>query len=391
MSLRLSGDARLEHVIEYGNYMPHGMCLLWQPWLVLLWAGSDLLIFLSYTAIPLALITVLRKRKDVPQARLVVLFASFILLCGLTHMLGIVTLWYPIYPYVGWVKLATGLVSVTTAVVLFRLIPDLIALPSPGAMNAANTRLIDEIAAHQATLATLERQVEERTKELKEANAVLAVQTREAVHRSGNLLSVVNSLAVQTAKGTQRTEEFLGVFLGRVRALANATKSIERKNESSIELDAVVDEGLGVFEEIYGERFTYAGPPLVINPEAAQQISLALHELATNTQKYGLSAAETAHVEVSWDVKHSQFELVWLEYGAPALSDEPKEEGFGSKLLTRVVPTMLRGQASRTIEQGKLVYRLTAPLEAVVASEEGGDSDRMAARIVDESFGLDSR
>ena len=130
----------MQNFIEIWQYMPHGMCLLWQPWLVALWAGSDLLIFLSYTAIPFALLTVLRKRKDIPFSGLVVLFASFILLCGLTHLMGIVTLWYPIYPWVGMLKLATGLVSAATAVVLFRLIPTLTALPSPAQLATALRR-----------------------------------------------------------------------------------------------------------------------------------------------------------------------------------------------------------------------------------------------------------
>lgn len=81
-----------EHRVAYGEYMPHGMCLLWKPWLVLLWAGSDLLIFLSYTAIPVAILMILRKRTEVPQAPLVALFGAFILLCGITHLFMIVTL-----------------------------------------------------------------------------------------------------------------------------------------------------------------------------------------------------------------------------------------------------------------------------------------------------------
>ncbi len=382
----------MQHIIEYGDYMPHGMCLLWQPWLVLLWAGSDLLIFLSYTAIPVALITVLRKREDVPHAGLVALFASFILLCGLTHLLGIVTLWYPIYPWVAWVKLATGLVSLTTAVVLFKLVPTLIKFPSPATMEASNQRLIEEIAAHEKTLGSLEKQVEARTEELKAANATLAVQTREAVHRSGNLLSVVTSLAVQTARDTPETEVFLKTFIGRVRALADATKSIENRNESSIALDQIIGAGLRILDEAYEGRCSYGGPPLVVNPEAAQQISLALHELGTNAQKYALADHETARVAVSWTIQDDQFELEWRETGMPRVrpDSELRDEGFGTKLLTRVVPTMLRGEASRTFEQGGLTYRLRAPLEAVSASEEGGDSDRLAARIVDQSFGLDN-
>lgn len=381
---------KLEHIIEHGDYMPHGMCLLWEPWLLFLWAGSDALIFLAYTAIPFALFTVLSKREDLPHSGLVALFGSFIMLCGLTHLFSIVTLWYPIYPIVGWLKLGTGLVSVATAAVLIKLAPALINFPSPASMEKVNSRLREEIFAHEETLASLERQIENRTAELKAANTTLAIQTREAVHRSGNLLSVVNSLATQTARGMDRLDDFLPIFLGRVRALANATKSIERENESSIDLGRVIDEGLKPLEEIYGDRFSYAGPELTVNPEAAQQISLALHELATNAQKYSLSASDQTFVEVNWTTNEGQFELIWREYGDDTVfpETEPPSEGFGTKLLTRVIPTMLRGQAVREFSERNMTYRLHAPLEAIVAGEQGGDSDRMAARILDQSFGL---
>ena len=382
----------MEHMVEYGDYMPHGMCLLWEPWLLFLWAGSDLLIFISYTAIPVALLTVLRKREELPHAGLVTLFASFILLCGLTHLFGIITLWFPIYPLVGWVKLATGLASATTAIVLFKLVPTLIGFPSPRSMEVANEKLRNEIAAHERTLASLEKQVEERTRKLKEVNATLAIQTREAVHRSGNLLSVVTALAVQTAKGLERTDDFLDKFIGRLRALSNATRSIVRENKSSIAFETVIDESLQVYEETYGDRFVYAGPPLVINPEAAQQLSLALHELATNSQKYGLSVADSVNVEVSWVTSDGKFELVWREYGIPSVrpDEQGHPEGFGTKLLTKVIPTVLRGEASRTIEDGSLVYRLSVPLDAVVAAQDRGEAGRMAARIVDETFGIEA-
>ncbi len=267
----------------------------------------------------------------------------------------------------------------------------LVELPSAAALAQVNERLREEIAAHEKTLSSLEKLVEERTSELKSANATLAVQTREAIHRSSNLLAVVSSLAEQTAKDAERTDEFLRIFRGRVQALADATRSIEKSDRSSTELDRVVDARLAHLEEAYGERIAYAGPPVTINPEAAQQLSLALHELATNTQKYGLGASDRVHVEVSWNTAAGLFELVWREYGAPApVGDEQAgAEGFGTKLLTRVVPMMLRGQATRTSSRDGLVYRLSAPLAAIAADEKAGDSDRLAARIVDESFGLD--
>lgn len=375
------------HVVAYGEYMPHGMCLLWKPWLVLLWAGSDLLIFLSYTAIPIALLMVLRKRTEVPQAPLVALFAAFILLCGITHLFMIVTLWVPIYPFVGWIKLATGLVSTATAIMLFRLIPDLIKLPSPGALALANRELQGEITAHQATLASLDLQVRERTAELEVATTALAVQAREAVHRSSNLLTVVHTLAVQSAKGTENAAEFLTPFLGRLRALADATRAIATGDQVAAPLAKLVEAGMAVLQATYGSRISASGASLLVNPVAAQHISLALHELATNTLKYGLGASDAVRLSVSWTVSDETFTFVWHETHVPmgeAAADAP--EGFGTMLLTTIVPSTLKGTAERSFERGELLYRLTVPLAAITPSDVADGDPLLAERIIESNF-----
>lgn len=375
------------HVVDYGEYMPHGMCLLWKPWLVLLWAGSDLLIFLSYTAIPVALFMVLRKRTEVPQPALVVLFASFILLCGITHLFMIVTLWIPIYPFVGWVKLATGVTSMATAIMLFRLVPDIIRLPSPTALEGANAGLQREIDAHQATLASLERQVQVRTAELESATRALAVQAREAVHRSSNLLAVVHTLAQQTAKGARSTEAFLDTFVGRVRALADATRSIAKNDRASVQLASVVEGALAVLRATYGERISFAGPALSVGPTAAQQLGLALHELGTNTHKYGLGASDDVRVSVTWTISESAFELRWCEHDSPDPEpSRPVDAGFGTKLLTGIIPATLGGEAERFYEGGDLVYRLVVPLDAVSDLKELRGDPELAARIIETSY-----
>ena len=385
----------MDSFTDVWQYMPHGMCLLWQPWLVLLWAGSDLLIFLSYSAIPIALLTVLRQRKDIPHGGLVVLFASFILLCGLTHLLSIVTLWYPIYPYVGLVKLATGVVSAITAITLFRLIPTLIAFPSPAELRDTNDKLRDEIAAHEKTLATLEATVANRTAELREANAKLSVQAREAVHRSANLLSVVSSLTKQTARGHSNTDEFIDTLTGRIRSLALATSTVMRGTDQySGDLIAVVREQLEPLLMAHPDAVEIKSGSLEIAPDAAQQISLAVHELATNAQKYGLSQSGEGAISLSWEVSgrdaDQRFVLQWEETLSEAEREgwESDAAGFGTKLLTRIVPQMLGGTATRTIEDGKLTYRLEAPASSVLANPEDREAGKMATRLVDENFGL---
>lgn len=379
-----------DHVVAYGNYMPHGMCLLWEPWLLLLWAGSDLLIFFSYTAIPFALMMVLRRRTEVPQARLILLFAAFILLCGITHLYMIVTLWVPIYPFVGWWKLATGLVSMATAVMLFRLVPDLIRLPSPAALEAANRNLQGAIAAHEATLASLDQQVRERTTELESATMALAVQAREAVHRSSNLLAVVHTLAVQSAKGTGSVEGFLAPFLGRLRALADATRAIASGGQAAAPLERVVDAGLAVLRSAPGAQVSAAGPALEVNPTAAQQISLALHELATNTLKYGVGMGDQGRVDVSWAVEGDEFTFIWREHptALPGDGSVPgSSAGFGTMLLTAIVPGTLGGVAVREVRDGTLAYTLTVPLDTITERTPAANDPRLANRIIATSFG----
>ncbi len=385
----------MQNFVDVWQYMPHGMCLLWQPWLVALWAGSDLLIFVSYTAIPIALLTVLRRRDDIPFSGLVLLFASFILLCGLTHLMGIITLWYPIYPWVGLLKLATGLVSAATAVVLFRLIPTLVSLPSPAQLAQVNEDLRREVEAHQATLAGLEDLVSERTEKLHDANAKLAVQTREAVHRSANLLAVVTSLTRQTAQGHERTDQFVETLLGRIHSLAMATSTVMRgENHLSGDLATIIRQQLDPVLLTYGAQVSVEGPSTQIVSEAAQQISLAIHELATNAQKYSLSQDANCRATVTWALEDREedemFTLTWREtlpVGQSLAEPVESKAGFGTTLLTRIVPQMLRGTATRSFAEGELTYRLEVPASAVLANPQDTESAALAARLVDEGFG----
>jgi PAS domain S-box-containing protein len=163
-------------LIDHASYMAHGYCLLWKPWLVAMHAGSDLVIFASYFAIPVAIWLFLRRRNEMELRPLAILFALFIFLCGLTHLVQMVTLWYPIYETQGFVKLATAAVSLATAILIFPLIPKALAIPSPRAMNEANEGLRREIAAHKETLlrleeirAKLEQNVRQRTEQLEHA------------------------------------------------------------------------------------------------------------------------------------------------------------------------------------------------------------------------------
>jgi PAS domain S-box-containing protein len=121
--------------------MPHGHCYLWRSDILWLNVGSDVLIVLAYFTIPITLFYFVHRRRDVEFSWIILLFALFIVSCGASHILEIVTVWYPFYRIQGAVKLITSIVSVGTAVVLWPLMPRAINLPSHRDLEQKNSEL----------------------------------------------------------------------------------------------------------------------------------------------------------------------------------------------------------------------------------------------------------
>lgn len=145
------------HVLGPSGYMPHGYCYLWNPGLVWLNVISDGAIALAYFAIPVALIHFVRKRRDLPFHWMFVLFGVFIVACGGTHLLEMWNLWHAWYWLAGTLKAITALASVPTAVLLIRLIPRAIAIPTLADISATNRALGNEIAQREKTELELRR------------------------------------------------------------------------------------------------------------------------------------------------------------------------------------------------------------------------------------------
>lgn len=187
------------------SFMPHGMCYLWQPSLVATEVLSNGLIALAYFSIPLLLLYFIGRRPDIPNPLLFTLFAAFILACGTTHLLDIVTIWHPIYWVDAMVRVVTALASVGTAFVMAPLMPRLLRTGTVenyletmskavledknAALEAANQRLAKLNEDLQAQVQLMDRSVatlaarEQRIKELREEVERLQVElarTKEA-------------------------------------------------------------------------------------------------------------------------------------------------------------------------------------------------------------------
>ena len=147
--------ASLSQFFSGQNYIPHGVCLLWQPALLWLDLISDTLIAAAYYTIPIALIYFVTRRHDLAFRGIFVLTGAFILACGTTHVMDVVTLWYPAYWTDGFIKLVTASISIGTAFAMWQVMPLALALPSTAQLERANNLLEHEIGERQRAAAAL--------------------------------------------------------------------------------------------------------------------------------------------------------------------------------------------------------------------------------------------
>jgi len=156
----------LEQISQSTDFMAHGYCLVWDPALVWLHVGSDIVTGLSYLLIAGVLFYLVFKRRDLPFFRMFLLFGAFILACGVTHFLAAWTIYVPAYWLEGFVKTGTALVSIVTALFLVPLLPRMLTLPNLSRSLEENRRLNREMEQQVDTL----RKSEERFRSLIEGS-----------------------------------------------------------------------------------------------------------------------------------------------------------------------------------------------------------------------------
>ncbi|MGZ5231422.1 MAG: sensor histidine kinase [Burkholderiales bacterium] len=286
------------------DFMPHGYCYLWQPGIVWLHATSDALIALSYYLIPLVLIYFVRKRTDLPFNWIFVMFGIFILACGTTHMMEVWTLWHGVYRLSGVIKAFTAVVSVATAVMLVRSVPQALALPSPTQLRTANLKLENEIterlrieAALQRAHDELEARVRERTVQLANANEELRKEIVERQHAQEALQTAQSELAHVTrvtsmgelmASIAHEINQPLAAIVTNGNAcqrwLAGVTPNLEEGRAAVARMISEGNRASGLIKEI--RAFVKKSPPqkgpVEINDLIRETLTLVNRELARN-------------------------------------------------------------------------------------------------------------
>jgi P-type Cu+ transporter len=156
------------------------------PLLMMVMAISNGLIAISYSSIPVFLVVFIRRRKDIPFTWVIVLFGLFILACGTTHVVHIIGLWWSVDWWQAAVDASCAVISVATAIVVWPVLPKLLAIPSPEQLRMVNSELEKEKnkleftqAALQKAYDEVEQRVKERTAELQIANVALQAEIGE--------------------------------------------------------------------------------------------------------------------------------------------------------------------------------------------------------------------
>ena len=167
--------------------------------------------------------------------------------------------------------------------------------------------------------------------EQKRTQEQIATLAREAEHRSKNLLATVQATVNLSRSDTP--EGLKQAIEGRIQALANVNSLFVETRWIGAELSTVATRELAPYSEKDIERVRIEGPPVLIEPNAAQAIAMALHELATNAAKYGALSVPDGQVDLQWSHEADGRLIVrWREMGGPAVK-MPTHRGFGTRII----------------------------------------------------------
>ena len=206
----------------------------------------------------------------------------------------------------------------------------------------------------------------------KEGEAHLRLLLRELTHRSKNLLAVIQAMARQTARHAGSIEAFLNRFGARLQALADSHDLLVRESWYGASLNELVRSQLAAYVGAEEEgQVAIEGPAVALKPEAAQNLGLALHELAVNAAKYGALSVPNGRVSITWDKQEgehgSAIALDWREEQGPKVKVRRKK-GFGSMVIEHNLARSLDAEVSMDFDPDGLRCHIVIPASQLLAS-----------------------
>lgn len=192
------------------------------------------------------------------------------------------------------------------------------------------------------------RLADEAAAERHQASARQELLIAELNHRVRNILGVIRGLIRQSQPEEEAVKEFVKVVDGRIHALARAHNQITDDHWGPAPLQALIDAETAAIPG-GADRIRGGGPPVLLNPQAYSVMALVVHELVTNSTKYG-SLSTNGTVEMSWHrTNRRDLVVTWREFGGPPVQ-LPERKGFGTTIIDRSVPYDLGGTAEARYE-----------------------------------------
>ena len=181
----------------------------------------------------------------------------------------------------------------------------------------------------------------------------------ELNHRTKNLLAVVQAVARQTAQNVS-PEHFMKTLEDRLAGLAASNDLLLKGDWSGVQLADLVDVQLAHVKDMLGTRLLASGPTLRVPSQGAQVLGMALHELSTNSLKYGALSHADGRVELNWSVSADEWHIEWRETN-PVPIAEPVRKGFGHRVIVDMVASTLEAEVDIAYEQKGLRWRARIP------------------------------
>lgn len=194
----------------------------------------------------------------------------------------------------------------------------------------------------------------------------------ELVHRSKNMLTLVQAMMRQLARDSTTVAEFQKEVDHRLRGLGMSISALSEVQWQGLPMRKLLEAHLKVFGSAI-DQVKLSGEDFMLSPEAAQNLGLIIHELATNSIKYGALSETTATVELSWDRKidgeNDMLTVDWKDVGGPP-AVAPTRNGFGTTITRRHAESAFSATISTDYTERGFQWTMTAPFHNFLAQKK---------------------
>ncbi|HKO70270.1 MAG TPA: HWE histidine kinase domain-containing protein [Bradyrhizobium sp.] len=199
--------------------------------------------------------------------------------------------------------------------------------------------------------------------ERKRAEERQTLLAREVDHRAKNALALAQSI-VRLTRG-EDVKTYMQAVEGRISALARVHTILSLSSWQGAEIGKLVDEELAPYAT--SDQISFRGGDIQLQPATAQTLALALHELVTNSAKYGALSTLSGRLSLQWGIDGDFLQIVWEEKDGPAV-EKPAARGFGTRSVIASIESQLGGQAEFDWRSEGLICRLSVPLTADITA-----------------------